>query len=167
MKSAPDGWMDVDVVGRTGITQWTDRGSVFSRLCLSGVHPFLVFLLISGIVTLSGGGRAAFLPEALITCYVSSVENTWRKVCSGIWSGRTGHLINLRVWFISCFLFFSFFFSKFVRNVRGMKTEDGYNLGNIDHSSSQFYCLHIRWVIGRHFVSSGQVRLIDLRMDSL
>lgn len=28
-ETAPDGWMDVSVLGRTGIIQWTDRGSVF------------------------------------------------------------------------------------------------------------------------------------------
>lgn len=42
------------------------------------------------------------------------------------------------------FLLYLLLFFLSVRNVRGMKTEDGYNLGNTDHSSSQFYCLHIR-----------------------
>lgn len=46
-----------------------------------------------------------------------------------------------------------------------MKTEDGYNLGNTDHSSSQFYCLHIRWVmgvIGVFWASDKSIKLLYL-----
>lgn len=63
------------------------------------------YLDISGIVTFTCWERAAFISQALITCYVSGVENTWWKVYSGIQPGRTRHqrLIKLRNWFVSFF----------------------------------------------------------------
>lgn len=53
-ETAPDGWMDVSVLGRTGIIQWTDRGSVFCSaffFCLE----FILRFAVSGIVAFSGG----------------------------------------------------------------------------------------------------------------
>lgn len=55
------------------------------------------------------------------------------------WEDRTS--ATEKAPFLICLLYLK---KNLVRNVRGMKTEDGYNLGNIDHPSSQFYCLHIR-----------------------
>ena len=113
-----DGWMDVYVLGRTGITQWTDGISVPSvrLVCLEFIFFFFFFgcfffLFFSPLelLHLVVGTSNIFIPQALITCYVSSVEHTWWKVYSGIQSGRTGHqqLIKLRFFFV-----FFFFFSN-------------------------------------------------------
>jgi len=70
------------------------------------------------------------------------VEHTWRKVHIGIQPETTGHPLLREKKKKKGKDPFSTFES--VRNARGMKTEDGYNLGNIDHSSCQRYRLHIR-----------------------
>lgn len=98
-----DRWMDVYVLGRTGITQWTDRISVLFGSFIWSSSPFFLWNCCILVV----GTSNIFIPQALITCYVSSVEHTWWKVYSGIQSGRTGHqqLIKLRFFFIFFFFF--------------------------------------------------------------
>lgn len=84
------GRMDVYGLGRTGVTLNWKEDPCSAQFVLSGVHRF--FFAIFWNCSVQWWGRGTFIPQALITCYVSSVENTWWKVWIGIQSGRRGHL---------------------------------------------------------------------------
>lgn len=113
------GWMEG--CGRS-MAHWSNNTVNWRRIAT--VWLFSFFLPIFGI----WWERAVFIPKALIACYVRGEENTQWKRYSRIRRKGTEHLKKLR--FLICLFF------MLVRNVRGMKTENGYNLGDTDHSSS-------------------------------